>query len=156
MKVKILVAAFVLALAPNLFGQTVTALTAQVTDSQSVAWANGPYTVTFVGSAPGTPYTKQAQLFTTAFNGTLSSSGLLSLTVQDVADILPAKSSWQICVSPAVSSPQTYCVTLPVTGASYSASLALQAVIVAPGIGGSSLATGYADSEANQVDGTMY
>lgn len=156
MKGKILAALLVLVAAPNLFGQTVTNLTAQIQDSQGVLWVNGPYTVTFVQTGAGTPYTKQGQSFTQQFSGTLNGSGQLSITVTDVNNIIPANSNWKICVTPAVSSPTTYCVTLPVTGASYSASLAINAIIQPPAVTGLSLATAYADSEVTPLDGNIY
>lgn len=155
MKIRILISVLVLVAAPNFFGQT-TALTASVVDSQSVAWANGPYTVTFIGSGAGTPYTKQGQAFTQQFQGTLNGSGQLSITVTDVNNIIPVNSNWKICVTPAVSSPTTYCVTLPVTGASYSASLAINAIIQPPAVTGLGLASAYADSEVSSLAGTMY
>ena len=137
-------------------GQT-TAVTATVTDSQSVAWANAPYSVTFIGSAPGKPYTTAGQNFTQSYTGSLNSSGQLSIgAVTDVAFIIPTRSTWRFCVTPAVSSPQTYCVNIPVTGASQNVSSQINAVIIPPAVTGGPLATAYADSEVTGVLGNMY
>lgn len=133
-----------------------TNVTATVTDSQGVSWSNAPYTVNIVSSIP--PVTNPGNApFTTSFSGTTNGSGVLSVTLQRVANIYPAGSTWNFCVTPAVTGPQTYCVQIPIGNSGQSSqdvSSQINAVIQPPQVGNGQ--TGYADSEASAIGGSWY
>lgn len=131
-----------------------TAVTATVTDSQSVTWINAPYTVKWSGE--GHPSTTSGQFFTTSFSGTTNASGQLSLTVTDVAYIVPINSKWQVCVAPATSSSTNWCVDIAITGASENISSQIAGIIQPPVITGAPLAKAYADSEVTGTPGNLY
>jgi hypothetical protein len=144
-----------LALACVAAGQAqTTTITATVTDSAGTVWLNTPYTITWGGK--GTPSTTSGQSFTLSFSGTTNSSGQLSQVVTDIAYIVPANSFWNLCVTSATSSPQTYCVAVPATGVSYNATTLISNAVQPPSITGGPLARAYADSEVTAVGGNQY
>ena len=142
-----------LVFAGPLVAQT-TSVSATLTDSQSVAWANAPFIITWVGQ--GNPSTTSGQSFPLAISGTANSSGVMTATVTDVAYIVPANSTWKVCVTSAVSAPQTYCTNIPITGTSENISTQINAVLVPPSVPGGPLASAYADSEVSAVNGNQY
>lgn len=147
----------VIALGSCLAGGQAASVIANVSDSQSVAWANAAYKITFVGSQPGKPYiTTTHDNFTQTFSGTLNSSGQLSLTMTGVDFIIPAKSTWQFCITPATTGALVTCLNIPVLSTTTDVSAQINAVIIPPVVGGGGLGSGYADSEVNGVGGAQY
>lgn len=150
---KIILWLVALAMPSALLGQTVT--TATVVDTDGTAWANAPYTISFVSSQPGQP-SVNGQPFTLNFSGTLNSSGQLSVTLTDVATVYPPNGTWNFCLTPTVTNPTTACTKVPVTGASENVSTQLNAAITAPRLTGGRLANAYADVEVAALPGNMY
>lgn len=146
-----------LALAIAVQAQTTTT-TATITDSNGITWANAAYTVNIVSSTQ--PVTNPGNAtFTTSYAGAANSAGFFTLTLQRVANMSPANLSWQFCVTPAVSSTATYCVSVPVGSAGQSSqdvSTQINAVIQPPVIAGGAMARGYDDSEFTATPGNQY
>ncbi len=140
--------------AAQFYGQTTT-VTATVTDSQGTAWASAPYSIIWAGQ--GTPSTTAGQSFTLKYTGTTNSSGAFSVAgVTDVKYISPSGSLWNVCVTSAVSSPATYCITASITGTSMSLSSQLSAAVIPPSITGGAQTFAYADSEVSAFAGNQY
>lgn len=142
-----------LILALPLAAQT-TSVTATIQDSASVAWGNANFQITWVGQ--GNPSTTSGQSFPLTVSGTANGSGVMSATVTDVAFIVPTNSTWKVCITSAVSSPNTYCTNVAITGASQDISAQITAALIPPSVTGGPLATAYADSEVAAVFGNQY
>jgi len=139
---------------PAALAQT-TAVTATLTDPAGSTWVAGTCTAQWTGT--GNPSTTSGQSFNTKPACTVNGSGVMSVTVTDVAYIAPPAASWKFCATPGVVAPTAqYCVTVAATGASESISAQIQAVLVAPSVTGGPLAQAYADSEVTAVNGNQY
>jgi hypothetical protein len=153
MRKLILALAFLLTGAANAFGQT-SAVTATITDLDSQTWNNGTYRITFVqpagNSQPpvwnGSPMTSAQKLFT----GTMSGSGVLTVSIPDNSFITPSGSTWLFVLCPD-SSASCSQVRTPVTGASPNLSSTLSAGITAPRFPATLNAYGYADGEVSPI-----
>jgi hypothetical protein len=134
-------------------GQT-TAVTAQITDSDSIQWANGTFRVTFVPNPQFSgPYQYQGSQFSPqVFTGAMDSSGAMSVTVPDNNFISPAGTQWLFTLCPNASAPCTP-VTLPVAGASVNLTSTFSAAAIAPRFPAKSqgLSWGYSTVEINQT-----
>jgi hypothetical protein len=134
------------------FGQT-TAVTATITDSDTIAWANGTFRVTFV---PNPNYSGIYQYQGAAFSpqvytGTMNGSGALSITIPDNNFISPAGTQWLFTLCPDASAVCTP-VTLPVTGASVSLTGTFSAAAIPPRFPAKGIGSyGYTDVEINQT-----
>jgi hypothetical protein len=137
---KKLLAILILVAASTLVGAQTTAVSLNVTDGDSQAWANGTYSVALVPTpgTPGGPYyimgsvTPVPNQFQT---GTLDSSGNASLTVTPNTSIAPSGSIWRFTACSGTSPVVCYVSSLTITGASYSANLtppALRIQMVSP------------------------
>ncbi len=139
---------------PAALAQT-TAVTATLTDPGGSTWIAGTCTAQWTGT--GNPSTTSGQPFSTKPTCTVNSSGVMSVTVTDVAYIAPPAASWKFCATPGVvASTAQYCVIVAATGASENISTQIQAVLVAPSITGGPLAVAYADSEVTAINGNQY
>ena len=150
----------ILAITPAVFAATTT-LSATVTDSDSQAWANGTYVLTFVYNPAGGVPVVAGQAFTLTFSGTLDGTGSFSQVVTSTTGTTPATnppaSGWSLKVCPQMANTPCYSTTpLAVTGASQSITTQINAVIVAPRIAVNSLAGAYNDTEVPGVGGSQY
>jgi hypothetical protein len=150
---RILALAFLIFTA-RLMAQT-TAVTGTLTDPNGTNWIAGTCTAAWTGT--GNPSTISGQSFNTKPACSVNGSGVMSVTVTDVAYIAPPAASWQFCATPGVVAPSAqYCTIVPATGVSESISSQIQAVLVAPVITGGPLAQAYADSEVSLINGNQY
>lgn len=152
-------AAILLALvgAGGLAAQT-TNVTATLSDPTSTLWINAPYTINLI--SPVIPSTNPGNnSFTTSFSGTTDGFGVLSATLQRVANIFPANTTWQFCVVSGVSFTQKFCVNIPVGNAGQSSqdvSSQINAILTAPVINGGAAVRAYNDAEVQAYLGAMY
>jgi hypothetical protein len=146
--------AFLIAAAATAWAQT-TAVTATLTDPNGTAWIAGTCSAIWTGT--GNPSTTSGQSFSKTPACTVNGSGVMSVTVTDVAYIQPPAASWQFCATPGVVAPSSqYCTIVAATGASESISAQIQSVLVAPSVTGGLLALAYADSEVTATAGNQY
>lgn len=152
---RLLLVALFLALGAHAFAQT-TVVTATLTDPQSVTWIQGLCMATWAGQ--GNPSTTTGQPFNHTPTCTVNSSGVMSVTVTDVAYIATTgPNTWNFCAAPGLSGQQQYnCASVAATGASESISTQLQAVLLAPSVTGGVAITAYADSEVAALPGNLY
>jgi hypothetical protein len=141
-------------------GQTTT-VTAAVVDSDSTPWVNATCTTILQAKQtqfpPVTPYrTDTGNPVPTAPVCAIDGSGNLTSTLTDVAFIMPANSTWQFTICPAVFQPKCGVVNIPVTGASENVSSQLTAGIPAPRIGGGFGQFAYADVEVLAIPNNSY
>jgi hypothetical protein len=154
---RLLIVAMLMTLASLAAAGQSTTVTATISDPAGTVWASGSYTITFVGSSSGAPFiAPSGQSFTTSFAGTLNSSGQFTQALTDVAFIHPSNSTWKFCVAPATVPSQSFCTTVPVTGASQSVSAQINAAIQSPTFTGSQLVRAYNDGEVQGVNGNQY
>ena len=129
------------------FAQT-SNVTATITDSDSQVWNNGTYTINFVPTPgkPG-PYTCNGSSFNQGpFTGSLSNSGVLTISLTDNGCVAPAGSQWQFVICPNASSPCGN-KNLSVTGPSPNLSSALSASVPVVRFPAINQAYGYSDAE---------
>lgn len=146
-----------------------TAVTATITDSDSIVWINANWSVQFV-PAPnfpnlnsytigGVPITGATYVQYLDQNGTANSSGAISVTLLDNSQVFPGGSSWRFIVQSNTSAPATTFAPITVSGASQSLSTYLSAGAVAPRFPAINNAFGYADVEISiipQPGGSYY
>src|ERR1700733_11440549 len=134
------------ALSLSLWAQT-SAITATITDPDAQTWNNGTYTVTFVPApnAPG-PSKWTGGTLVTQYRGSLSSGGVLTLSVADNNYISPPQSLWQFTLCSNTSAPCQN-VTTEVTGATVNLSTILSSGLSAPRFNAGQYAFGYLDVE---------
>ena len=96
MKRALALASLILAAAP-LVAQT-TVVTGTLTDPNGTTWIEGTCTATWTGT--GNPSTTSGQSFSKTPVCTVNGSGVMSVTVTDVAFIQPPAASWQFCATP--------------------------------------------------------
>lgn len=135
-----------------------TTVTGTVTDSDSIAWANGSISFNLIGSngpyyCGGTLMT-QSQLTVVA---NLNSSGAFSTSICDNTKVTPVNTSWSIRVCSATTAP---CQTIPATtvsGASQSLSTYINGLIAPIRIAAVYGTRAYADVEIiSPIGGTTY
>lgn len=143
------------------FGQTST-ITATLTDSDSQTWNNGTYALQLISSTNQS--IPQGQAFridtgatvtTTIAAAALSGSGAFSTTLINNTNITPAGTRWQFTICSNTLPVSCGTTSLSIT-TSTSISSQLSAAITAPRIGGGTGTQGYADVEANAVNGNQY
>ncbi len=127
-----------------------TTVSATVVDSDSTAWANGTWSISFVPSQsfPNlSSYTCNGSALTTSYKGTLNGSGAFSQAMCTGSSTAPGGGSWNISICPNSSAP---CGILNFTtaGSTLDLSSAITAVIPAPRFAAVAGAYGYADVEA--------
>ena len=131
-----------------------TVITATVVDSDSIAWANGSWVLSFT-PAPGYPdvgiYNVNGVPLNpavTSQSGVMDASGIFSLTCYTTSEVTPSGSSWVLSLSPNASVPASQ-YNFKTTGSSMNLSASLTAAINAPRFQAKgSGAYGYADVEA--------
>jgi hypothetical protein len=128
---KLLIAALLFFLTPALWAQS-TSLTMNVTDSGSVVWANGTYTLSFVGQ-PNSKWS--GGTLATSFTGSLNSSGSVTVSIPDNNTITPSPSSWKVyvCPNPAVTAGPSGCYTIAsqtVTGSAQTLNVTPPAIVI--------------------------
>lgn len=137
---------------------TVASLT--TADPDGMAWSGGTWSLTFATTNGGkeASATSNGVPFTQSYSGVLDSTGAMSVTVTDVASVIPANSVWKILVCPNLISNTTFCasLSLPITGASDDISAAVNAALPKIRIGGGHQVQGYSDAEFNATPGNMY
>lgn len=132
--------AFVLFLPLGALGQT--AITATISDSDSIAWANGTWAATLV-SPSGPP---QGCTTATTVSGTMSGSGVITGSLCDNSLVGPSGSTWRFTLCPNASATCSQ-VSTAVSGATQNISSVLSAGVTAPRFAASFGAHGYADVE---------
>jgi hypothetical protein len=148
------------------FAQTST-ITAQVIDSDAVAWQsiNGfsaPYTITLMNTSTGKPV-PQGNAFradtgatvTVAYTGNMDGTGSLSVVLDNTSNITPMATQWQFKVCPAVSAGKCLTAMLPING-TQSLSAQLSALAVPPRLGGGVGNYAYIDGEVATVPNSSY
>lgn len=131
-----------------------TAITAQITDSDSQTWNNGTWTASLV-SPSGPP---QGCTTATTVSGTMSSSGVITGSLCDNSLVGPSGSTWRFTICPNASAACSQ-VSTAVTGATQNLSTVLSAGATAPRFTASFGAHGYLDAEvlpAPPAGGTYY
>lgn len=152
-------AAILLALmgASGLAAQT-TSVSATLQDPSGTLWINAPYTINLI--TPTIPSTNPGnQPFQYSFSGTTNGFGVLSATLQRVANIYPANTTWQFCVVSGVSYTQKFCVNVPVGNAGQSSqdvSAQINAILTTPVINGGPAVQAYNDAEVQAYLGATY
>ena len=133
-----------------------TAVSATIIDSDSIAWAGGSFTVTFMpkAGAPG-PYIYNGSPMTNAqkgpYTGIMNGSGAMSVSLPDNLFITPSGSQWQFVLCPNSSGGCSQ-INTPVTGATLNLSTLFSNNVNPPrfpalGVG----SYGYADLEVTPV-----
>ena len=127
--------------------QNSTSLTINVTDAGGIAWANGTYTLIFVGSAQ---VTWPGGTVTRTLSGNLSGSGSATQSTPNNNTITPSPTFWtvQVCPNPAVSTGPSGCFILTnqtITGATQTLAVTPPAISI-PG-STSPPVVAYADAE---------
>jgi hypothetical protein len=140
-KMKKLFLAFLLLLCLSISVQAQnTTVSATVTDSGSVVWANGTYAFTFVPSprlANG-PYFNNGSPFTpTTISGSLNGSGAFSVSVPSNSTITPSGTTWTVTYCPQATNPCQTSGPITISGASQSitSSFVPSSLVIAPGNG---------------------
>lgn len=137
------------------FAQTST-VTATITDSDSIAWANGTYSITYVqpagNSSPpiynGVPMTPAQK---GPYTGTMDGSGAMSVALPDNSFITPPGSSWLFILCPNASFRCSQ-ITATAIGTTVNYTTLFSNGVVAPRFSAtSSGAYGYSTVEINQV-----
>lgn len=134
-----------------------TAVTATITDSDSTVWINPQWSVQFVPnpnfpnlssySIAGVPITSNTYSQYIQVSGTGNGSGVISTTLLDNNQVLPAGSKYRWVVQSQTSAPATTYLPITVTGSSQSLTSALSAAAIAPRFSALFNAYGYADIE---------
>jgi hypothetical protein len=119
----------------NLWAQT-SAITATITDPDGQTWNNGTYTLTLIPAyssitPPPLPVWQGTTSFTKVYTGSLSASGVLTVSVADNSYITAAGSKWKFTLCSNTSAPCQN-VTGSVNGASPNLSSQLSAALTAP------------------------
>jgi hypothetical protein len=144
----------------SLFGQT-TAVTATVTDSDTIAWAGGTFKVTFVPnpSFSGIYQFQGVAFVPQVYTGTMNGSGTMSVTIPDNSFISPGGTQWLFTLCPNASAKCTP-VTLPITGASLNLTATFSAAAIPPRFAATGSGSyGYSTVEINVTPvpgGTFY
>jgi hypothetical protein len=144
---------FILLLVAPLLSAQTTAVSATVTDTDGVVWANGSWKITFVPN-PSQPnpsiYNINGTPLSTSVmyqSGTINNSGALSFSVYQNSPITPTGSTWTVIVCPnAITACGIYNFTA--AGSTMSLSSALTANIPVPRFKAVAGAYGYTDGEA--------
>lgn len=141
--------------ATGLHTQT-TAVTATIQDSDGTLWANAACTATWTGQ--GNPSTTSGQPFSHTPACTVNGSGVMSVTVTDVAFIATTgQNTWNFCAQPNISNaPAFNCAVVSATGASEDISTPMQAALKVPRVTGGTGVTAYADAEVSAFNGNQY
>lgn len=130
-----------------------TSVTATITDSDSIAWAGGSYSVTFVGT-PGFSgtYQYQGSAFTPQkYTGALDNTGTFAATIPSNPSISPAGTQWMFTLCPQASAGCS-AITLSISGSSLNLSSTFSAQVKAPRFAATGNgAFGYSTVEINQV-----
>jgi len=128
------------------WGQS-TSVTATITDSDSLVWANGSYSIQFV-PVPGVvgPYSWTGGTLTKSFSGTLNSSGVLSISLPDNTTITPPGTQWNFTICPNATT-GCFNVTTSISGASQSLTSILSAAAAGPRFQANPSAYGYGTIE---------
>lgn len=133
------------------FGQNSTAVTVgPITDAGGILWANGTWTLTFVGQ-PNSSWPGGA--LANSFSGNLSAAGSATQSTPSNATIQPSPSFWtlKVCPSPAVSSLPSGCVSqqFTISGGTQTISITPAAIVISVPTVSTSIppVTAYADAE---------
>ena len=126
-------------------------VTATITDSDGQTWNNGTYSISFVPSTTNSaPPIWNGSPMTTAqkgpYTGTLSGTGVLTVSLPDNSFITPPNSQWAFTLCSNTSAPCST-VTLIVTGAAPNLSTTLSQGVKAPRFSATLNAYGYLDGE---------
>jgi hypothetical protein len=140
-----------LGLALPMWGQT-TAVTATITDSDAQTWNNGTYTIIFVPlqGTPANSYRINGATFTQNFSGSLSSAGVLTVTLTDTNLMTPQGGQWSFNICPNASAAcGTIVTTIVGATCTTTCSTVLSSGIRAPRFSAGPSAYGYADVEVS-------
>lgn len=150
--IKILLALCLLPLSIS-WGQTTT-ITATVIDSDGIAWANAPYTLSFRVN-PSQPnqnvYNINGVLLNPAllqYSGYTNGSGVLSQAVYQNTAISPSGSQWTLQICPLSSAGTCGAANFSASGSTMDVSTAINAAITAPRFPALAGSYGYTDLEA--------
>jgi hypothetical protein len=127
------------------------AVTATVTDSDSQTWNNGTFQVTFVPvqGTPASSYNVNGASFTQSFSGSMNGSGVLTVTLTDLATISPSGGQWRFNLCPNASGVCGSVITNAVTGATPNLSSQLSSGLSGPRFSAGPSAYGYLDAEVS-------
>lgn len=138
-----------------------TAVTATITDSDSTVWINPQWSVQFVPnpnfpqlssySIGGVPITSNTYSQYIQVSGTGNGSGVISTTLLDNGQVLPAGSTYRFVIQSQTSAPATTYTPVKVTGASQSLTSYLSSSSIAPRFPATQQAFGYADAEISTI-----
>lgn len=123
-----------------------TAITAQITDSDSQTWNAGTWTASLV-SPSGPP---QGCTTATTVSGTMSGSGVLTGSLCDNSLVGPSGSTWRFTICPHASANCSQ-VSTAVSGSTENLSSVLSAGVTAPRFAAAFGAFGYADVEVATI-----
>lgn len=142
------------------FANANTTVNATITDGTGQIFALGTYQADYIrpasnqGTVPkvnGIPITEHG------ITGTLNIAGTFSVSLPDVAQILPSGGQWEFTICPNASSQCSVIDTGSlVTGGSVDLSSFLSARVVAPVVNPSTINRAYKDSEVISTTGTFY
>lgn len=140
------------------FAQSTT-VTGTVTDSDSIAWANGFITFTLIGQ--GQQYYCAGTLMTpnqTSVSSSLDGSGSFSVTLCPNASVTPVNSQWSIRISSATTAPPQTIAPVTISGSSQSLTSYIGGLIAPIRIPATSYRiVAYADGEiVSPTGGTTY
>lgn len=140
-------------------GAHATTVTGTVTDSDSIAWANG--NVTFKLTGTGGPYSCAGTAMTPdqlTVVATMDGSGAFSTTLCDNSTITPVNSQWSMQVCSAATAPCQFIAATTVSGSSQSLTSYINGLIQPIRLSASTYGTrAYADVEIlSPVGGTQY
>lgn len=136
-----------------------TSVNATIADPAGTSWSNAQWTATVISSLNPPVTLPGYNTFTTTYSGVADVNGTFNVTVQRVANIYPANSTWQFCVVSGVTFPQQFCTNIPVGNAGQSSqniSAQINAVVKTPVVSGGVGISAYTDAEVLPVMGAQY
>ncbi len=141
-------AAFVCALSFTALAST-TGVTATLTDSDGILWANCSWSAVISSQYPltigGVPVPDSSQ----RASGTCNNGGVLTSTMLNTSSVQQSNVTWTFTIQPNASVPPLNITGIAVTGSSIDLSSALSAGLKAPRFSAGPNAYGYADVEVN-------
>jgi hypothetical protein len=141
----------------TLTAQNTTTLTGTVTDSDSQTWNTASWVARIQVPGGGQATYLSGGAVPTSFTGVLSSSGVISGSVGNNAQIVPFGTTWQFTVCSLTSAPCSTVPSLTVSGSTQNVGTYLSSQIAPPRIQAKTLVYAYNPTEVqNQVSGDGY
>jgi hypothetical protein len=156
-KIKWAVIAIVAALWASMCAQAQAqvAVTATITDSDGIAWANGVYTFNIYNPGNRPMYINGVPQTITSVAGALTKFGILNATVPDNNLITPANTKWTLTVCSYTSAACSVTAPFTITGATDNITSTVTSQLTAPRFAATSLSGssnfGYSDTEIQPV-----